>query len=65
MEAMCIKGVVSVMGIYKHGLLKISGDNTVALGMSKEAKLSDASNNIAIQYHYILFLMEDKSVDVQ
>lgn len=52
-ESIWLKELGKVLGVYKSGPMLILGDNTTAIGMTKESKITDASKHIAIQYHHI------------
>lgn len=59
------RGLEKYLGIYKEGLITIGGDNAVSLCMVRDSKLTDASKHIAINYHCIRTVIEDRAIKVQ
>lgn len=54
-----------ILVFYESGPMIIMGDNSTTIGMTREPKISDASNHIAIQYHHTREVVKNGVVKVQ
>lgn len=64
-KAVWTKEFGKLLGIYKTGPMLILGDSTVANGMARESKLTDASKHIEVQYHYVREVVKNKRVEIK